>query len=153
MRATAMRVTGVLALAGALAASGCVYGPSPSYTAAINRPKEVVDVQRGEIIAVNDVMIEPTNARRIVATSSESKGPKTPPPAPPPRRSGLSIPIAKPLLIAGEEITVRLNDGKLMMIVQERSSPAMAKGERVRVVTEVLEGGLGAPLTRVEREQ
>jgi outer membrane lipoprotein SlyB len=37
--------------------------------------------------------------------------------------------------VRGEEITVQLKDGQVVTVVQERSDPPMASGERVLVVT------------------
>lgn len=135
------------------ALAGCASAPPRSYAETLrDRPMEVLRTERGEIIAVNDIMIEPTSARRVVASSSEAKTPAGPPPMQS-RRRALGIPLGGgPALIPGEEITVKLANGKLLMIVQEQSSPAMAKGEKVRVVTEQIQGGLGTELTRVVRD-
>lgn len=152
MRVRGGAVSGLVAVCAVLL-TACSSAPRPAYTPPVTRPLEVLRVERGEIIAVNDVRIEPTSARRVVATSSEAKTPAGP--SPMVRRSPrlLGIPVGTgPHLIPGEEITVRLNNGQLMMIVQEQSSPAFAKGERVRVITEQQEMGLGSPLTRVERD-
>ncbi|MES1167474.1 MAG: hypothetical protein ABUL68_05665, partial [Pseudomonadota bacterium] len=47
--------------------------------------------------------------------------------------------------VRGEEITVQLKDGQVVTVVQERSDPPMAPGERVLVVTT----GSSANLQRV----
>ncbi len=142
------------AFAGALGVlSGCATGNDDAYRESLRATMEVLKVEQGEIIAVNDVMISPVQARKIVAQSSDSRGGASgmsATPVAPPRR-GVAIPGGR--LVAGEEITVKLRGGQLLMIVQEQARPAMAKGERVKVVTRQPAGGLGYPETQVEREQ
>jgi outer membrane lipoprotein SlyB len=52
----------------------------------------------------------------------------------------------------GEEITVSIEGGQAITIVQERSSPPLAPGERVRVVTGSGGGLYGGGGTRVVRD-
>lgn len=52
----------------------------------------------------------------------------------------------------GEEITVSIEGGQAGTIVQERSNPPLAPGERVRVVTGSSGGLYGGSGTRVVRE-
>jgi len=149
-RAGAAIVVGV-ALAGGLA--GCATGGDDSYRESLRSTMEVLKVERGEIIAVNDVVISPIQARKIIAQSNDGRGGASgmsATPVAPPRR-GVAIPGGK--MVPGEEITVQVSGGRLLMIVQEQSRPAMAKGERVKVVTQQPAGGLGYPETLVVREQ
>lgn len=114
---------------------------------------KVARVDRGEIISVRDVSIEPAVAGRVIGTSAKGPVSATRPTPPARRPSLLGIPMTPgPQLVPGEEIMVRLNNGQYVLVVQERSSPAMARGEPVRVVTEVAESGIGAERTRVVRQ-
>lgn len=152
-RAGVAIVFGVVAagLAGGLA--GCASGNDDSYRESLRSTMEVIKVERGEIIAVNDVVISPIQARKIIAQSSDGRGGASgmsATPVAPPRRG---VAIAGGKMVPGEEITVQLSGGRLLMIVQEQSRPAMAKGERVKIVTQQPAGGLGYPETLVVREQ
>jgi outer membrane lipoprotein SlyB len=149
------RVVSVILLLGAALSGGCSSGPpEPSYQSTLKRPMELVRVDRGEIIAVHDVMINLSQARRVIGSSGPSSTNLPGAAAPAPRRTGIAIPLSPgPGMVPGEELTVRLADGRMLLIVQERASPAMAKTERVRVITEKPQSGLGEQSTRVEREQ
>lgn len=152
---TARRVWVGFGLAAAVGGglAGCATGNDDSYRESLRATMEVIKVEQGEIIAVNDVIISPVQARKIIAQSSDTRGGgsgMSATPVAPPRR-GIAIPGGK--MVPGEEITVKLRGGQLLMIVQEQSRPAMAKGERVKVVTQQPAGGLGYPETQVVREQ
>lgn len=126
--------------------------------------------QRGEILAVRDVTIkdQPINpagpGRRVGAAVGTVAG------------SGGSIERAGAVLGAqiggdlgaaldtkdGEEITIRLENDSVIIVVQERGDTPLAPGERVRVITgsgasvgtigAILRGGGMGGNTRVERE-
>lgn len=139
---------------GALAGCASSAGDS-AYASTLKQEMEVVSSERGHIIAVNDVMIDPRQAGRIIASSSPATASNVSgaAPVPPPSRRGLRIPLSPGTpTVPAEEITVQMREGRIVMVVQERASPAMAKGERVRVVTERAKSGLGLPETRVLRE-
>jgi outer membrane lipoprotein SlyB len=69
---------------------------------------------------------------------------------------GVRVPVTlggeKKTEIPGEEISVRLRDGKMVMIVQELSSPPFAPGERVRVQYEKPDELNGVSRTKVVRD-
>jgi len=53
----------------------------------------------------------------------------------------------------GEEITVTVEGGQTVTIVQERSNPPLAPGEKVRIVTGASSGPYGGGGTKVVREE
>jgi outer membrane lipoprotein SlyB len=103
--------------------------------------------ESGEIVTVNDTMLD-------LRTGQASAGRMAPyvPIGP--------VAVAIPVTIGGEsrrdvpgeELTVRLLGGRLIVIVQERASPAFGKGERVRVLYEKENPISGQARIRVERE-
>ena len=145
-----------VSLAGLVAAlAGCSSTSSrtPVYTQA--EIGQAISQQSGEILSVRDVIIAPNST---VARGAQGAGS---------RIGGAAVVGAitgSPLAIAsavgsvvgeaggskldnarGEEITVQLRDGQVVTVVQERSDPPMAPGERVIVVTT----GSSANLQRV----
>jgi hypothetical protein len=110
-------------------------------------PGEIEREESGEIVTVYDTMLD-------LRTGRASGGRVAPyvPIGP--------VAVAIPVTIGGEsrrdvpgeELTVRLMDGRLIMIVQERASPAFGKGERVRVLHEKENPISGQARIRVERE-
>ena len=146
-----------VSLAGLVAAlAGCSSATSsrtPVYTQA--EIGQAISQQSGEILSVRDVIIAPNST---VSRGAQGAGS---------RIGGAAVVGAitgSPLAIAsavgsvvgeaggskldnarGEEITVQLKDGQVVTVVQERSDPPMAPGERVIVVTT----GSSANLQRV----
>ena len=111
---------------------------------------EIERFERGVVVAVNDTMIDlrTGQGRSIVAhTPSIPVGGVA--------RVGLPITLGgeKRRDVPGEEITVRLVDGKHVLIVQELSHPAFATGERVRVLHERPNHITGESRTRIAREE
>lgn len=118
-------VLGSLAMLG-----GCAIGqavPPPT------RPlREIAREDRGEIVTVRDTLIDlRTGMGRAISTRG---------PAVPVGPIGVRLPITiggeKKVEVPGEEMTVRLSNGKLISVVQELSSPPFAPGVRVRVLYE-----------------
>ena len=53
----------------------------------------------------------------------------------------------------GEEITISIEGGQIVTIVQERSDPPLAPGERVRLVTGASSSVYGGGGTKVVRDE
>ena len=111
---------------------------------------EVERFERGVVAAVHDTMIDlRTGQSRAIATRT--------PTIPVAGVVGVALPVTlggeKRRDVPGEEITVRLVDGKLVLIVQELSHPAFATGERVRVLHERPNHITGESRTRIAREE
>jgi outer membrane lipoprotein SlyB len=127
----------------------------------------VIKSQRGEIVAVRDVVINaPSPATRSTGMGSRigsAVGRSAVP-------GGVGILAGAVGAVvgeaagsmtgpkaddkAGEEITVVVEGGKTIMIVQERGSPPLAPGERVRLVTSSITNinGGSNTVTRVVRD-
>lgn len=99
------------------------------------------------IVGVNDVLIDPVRG---------PAAPKVGVPVPSPLgivRVPVRVPVgSSPRAIPGEELTVRVDEGHVIVIVQERSDPPFAVGERVRVLHERENVITGIAKTRIERE-
>lgn len=109
---------------------------------------EVAREDRGEVLAVRDTRIDLSTGmgRSIQArTPSIPLGPV-----------GIGVPIRiggeKRVEVPAEEITVQLTSGKLIIVVQELSSPPFAPGERVRVLHERAHEMSGVARIRIARE-
>jgi hypothetical protein len=114
------------------------------------KPRPFGDIAReetGEVIAVRDTRIDLSTGMARSMTTHSPRVPVGP--------VGVRVPVTlggeKKVEIPGEEITVKLPDGKLVLIVQELSSPPYAPGERVRVLYERPSEMNGVSRTRVER--
>lgn len=150
---------GFMAVTGAVSAAGCshagktpVYGGSTTGTAV----PVSVSVQKGRIISVRDVVIKNTATTRSSTSSSSGalvtavrilSGSVTAIAG----AVGDVIESAQPA-DPGEEITIALDNGGTVVLVQRRSTPPLAPDERVLV-----QKGLGSPGdpgggTRVVRE-
>jgi hypothetical protein len=108
---------------------------------------EIAREEKGEVIGVRDTRIDLSTGRaRSLTTHS---------PAIPVGPLGVRVPVSiggeKKVEVPGEEITVKLPSGKLVLIVQELSNPPFAPGERVRVLYERPDDLNGEARTRVER--
>jgi hypothetical protein len=108
---------------------------------------EIAREEKGEVIAVRDT--------RIDLSTGMARSLSTPSPRIPVGPIGVRVPMTlggeKKVEIPGEEITVKLPDGKLVLIVQELSSPPYAPGEQVRVLHEQPSELNGVSRTKVER--
>jgi len=108
---------------------------------------EIAREEKGEVVSVRDTRIDlSTGMARSMTTHS---------PAVPVGPIGVRVPVTlggeKKVDIPGEEITVKLPDGKLILVVQELSSPPYAPGERVRVLHERPDELNGGSRVKVER--
>jgi hypothetical protein len=135
--------------AAALIAAAMVGGCSMAQTTP-PPPKPITKIAReekGEVVAVRDTRIDlRTGMARSMTTHS---------PSIPVGPVGVRVPVTlggeKKTEVPGEEITVKLRDGKLVLIVQELSSPPFAPGEPVRVLYEQPSELSGAARVKVER--
>lgn len=128
----------------ALLAGGCAIGQS---TPPPPKPfGEIASEEEGEVVSVHDTMID---LRTGQARALHSSGPLVP-------IGPVAIPV--PITIGGErkhevpgeEITMKVREGKMILVVQELSEPPFAVGERVRVLHEQASAG-GKSRVRVER--
>ena len=132
---------------GALALlSGCAVAQS---TPPKPRPfGEIAREEPGQVVTVRDTRID---LRTGMGRAMQARTPHIPV-----GPVGVALPVTiggeKRVEVPGEEITVRLVDGKMIMIVQELSSPPFAPGERVRVLYERRHELTGEARTRVVRE-
>jgi hypothetical protein len=136
----------VCALMFAGAAGGCAVAqtvpPKP-------RPiGEVVREESGEVVSVRDTNID---LRTGKARALQTRTPRIPVG---PVALGLPVTIGgeKRVEIPGEEITVRVRGGQLIVVVQELSSPPFAPGERVRVLHGRRDEATGQSRIKIERE-
>ncbi len=108
---------------------------------------EVEREEPGEVVSVHDTMID------LRTGQTRSIQAHTPPVALGPIAVSLPVSIGGESRrdVPGEEITVQLPSGKLILVVQELSHPPFAKGERVRVLHERPNLVTGESRTRVER--
>lgn len=109
---------------------------------------EIVGEETGVIVSVHDTMID------LRTGQSRSLQAHTPPVALGPIAVALPVSIGGESRrdVPGEEITVRLPSGKLILVVQELSHPAFAREERVRVLHERPNLVTGESRSRVVRE-
>lgn len=144
MGRTAVPLFAMLAMAAAL--GGCAVAqshPPPP------RPLgEIVRQERAVVVSVADTRIDlRTGMGRSVGAHM---------PAIPVGPYGVRLPVQiggeKRVEVPAEEITVRLVDGKLILVVQELGSPPFATGERVRVLYERPDETTGVSRIRVVRE-
>jgi hypothetical protein len=136
--------------AGTLAAAAVISGCAMAQTIPSQLPPfgKIEREEKGEVVSVHDTRIDlSTGTGRSVTAHA---------PAIPVGPIGVRVPVTlggeKKVKIPGEEITVKLASGKLILVVQELSSPPFAPGERVRVLYEEPEDLHGVSRTRVERE-
>ncbi|HUR60668.1 MAG TPA: hypothetical protein VM029_23305 [Opitutaceae bacterium] len=106
---------------------GCAVAQS---TPPHQRPlRDIVREEPAEVVTVRDTMIDLRTGMGRAVRASTPRIPLGP--------VAVGVPVTiggeKRLDVPGEEITVRLSTGKMIMIVQELSSPPFAPGERVRV--------------------
>lgn len=160
---TTHRVLAALAI-GALGLTGCTStSRMPVYDS--SQVGSIIKSQNGEIISVRDVMIKAQSSAagstgmgsRIGAAAGRGAiygGASA-------AASAASAVVGEAVgAVAGaraddrvgEEITVSIEGGQAVTIVQERSNPPLAPGERVRVVTGSSGGLYGGGGTRVVRE-
>lgn len=109
---------------------------------------EVEREERGIVAAVHDTMIDfRTGQGRALQTRT--------PTIPVGGIVGVALPVSiggeKRQDVPGEEITVRLPSGKLVLVVQELSHPAFAVGEQVKILHEKPHYITGEARTRVVR--
>jgi hypothetical protein len=116
-----------------------------------SRPRPFSDIareERGEVVTVRDTRIDLRTGQGRALQARSPRVPVGP--------IAVAVPVQiggeKKVEVPGEEITVRLSSGKMILIVQELSSPPFAPGERVRVLYERRDAGNGEARTRVERE-
>ena len=109
---------------------------------------EVAREERGEVMAVRDTRIDLSTGMGRGLQASSPRIPLGPVAVALPVRIGGE----KRVEVPGEEITVRLASGKLILIVQELSSPPFASGERVRVLYERPHELTRESRTRIARE-
>jgi hypothetical protein len=114
------------------------------------KPRPIRDIAReepGEVVSVRDTRIDLRTGMGRSMTAHSPSIPVGP--------VGVRVPVSvggeKKVEVPGEEITVKLRDGKLVLIVQELSSPPFAPGERVRVLYERPDELNGVSRTKVER--
>lgn len=108
---------------------------------------EVESEERGIVVGVHDTMLDlRTGQARTLRTSS---------PTIPLGPLAVAVPISiggeKRRDMPGEEITVRLRSGRLVLVVQELSHPAFAPGEEVKILHEKPNYISGESRTRVVR--
>ncbi len=135
----------LLAAAAGLWLGGCAIGQSAPPP---QRPfGEVASEEEGEVVSVHDTLID---LRTGQARALHSSGPVVP-------LGPVAIPVPitiggeKRRDVPGEEITVRLPSGKLVLVVQELSYPAFATGEHVKVLHEEPNRVTGESRVRVAR--
>lgn len=136
----------LLALVGVALMGGCAVAqsipPKP-------RPfGEIAREERGEIVTVRDTRID---LRTGMGRALQAHTPHVPV-GPIAVALPVSIGGEKRVEVPGEEITVRLASGKMIMVVQELSSPPFAPTERVRVLYERRHDVTGESRTRIVRE-
>jgi hypothetical protein len=111
--------------------------------------REIAREEPGEVVSVQDTRID---LRTGLAPSVGTQSPRIPL-----GPVGVRVPVTlggeKKVEVPGEEITVKLRDGRLVMITQELSSPPFAPGERVRVLYEKPDELTGAARSKVERAE
>jgi outer membrane lipoprotein SlyB len=133
--------------------SSAASSKTPVYTQA--EIGQAINQQAGEIVSVRDVIITPNST---VSRGAQGAGSRVGSAAVVGAITGSPLAIASAVgslvgetggskldNVRGEEITVQLKDGQVVTVVQERSDPPMAPGERVLVVTT----GSSANLQRV----
>jgi hypothetical protein len=139
------RLSGWLALGMAALLGGCAVAQS---TPPKPRPfGEIAREEPAEVVTVRDTRID---LRTGMGRSLQARSPHVPVG---PISVALPVQIGgeKMVEVPGEEITVRLSSGKMILIVQELSSPPFAPGEKVRVLYERRDDLTGEARMRVER--
>lgn len=125
--------------------SGCAVAQSTP-----PKPRPFGDIareERAEVVTVRDTRIDlRTGMGRSLRTRSTHV---------PVGPLAVALPIQvggeKKVEVPGEEITVRLASGKMILVVQELSSPPFAPGEQVSVLYERRDDLTGESRTRIER--
>lgn len=140
------RIFGVVMLAAGALAGGCAVAQSVP-----KPPPPVRDVAReeaGVVVNVRDT--------RLDISTGMGRGMTAQTPAIPVGPVGLRLPVTiggeKRTEVAAEEITVQLDSGKMIAIVQALSSPPFAPGERVKVLEERRSEVTGESRRQVVRE-
>jgi outer membrane lipoprotein SlyB len=109
---------------------------------------EVDTQERGVVVTVRDIMVDRRTGRGPDATVQTPHIPLGP--------IAVAVPISlggeRRQDVPGEEITVRLAGEKLIVVVQETSSPALGPGERVLVQREKPSLLTGEARSRVVRD-
>jgi len=109
---------------------------------------EVASEERGIVASVGDTMIDlrTGQVRGMRATQAVPLGPVA-----------LGVPVTiggeKKREVPGEEITVRLPSGRLVLVVQELSQPPFAVGEQVKILHEKPNHVTGESRTKVVRPE
>lgn len=140
-------LNGWLALAALVFLGGCSIAQT---TPPKPRPfGEIAREERAEVVTVRDTRID---LRTGMGRSLQARSPHVPV-----GPIAVAVPVQvggeKKLEVPAEEITVRLaTTGKMILVVQELSSPPFAPGERVRVLYERRNEVTGESRTRIERE-
>lgn len=134
-----------LALFGVCLIAGCSVAQT---TPAAERPfGEVASEERGVVAAVHDTTLDLRTGR--------VRGLQTQLPTIPMGPVAVALPVTiggeKRQDVPGEEITVRLPSGKLVLVVQERGQPPFAPGEEVKILHEKPNYISGESRTRVVR--
>lgn len=139
-------LSGWLALGGLALLGGCSIAQTPP-----PKPRpfgEIAREERAEVVSVRDTRID---LRTGMGRSIQARSPHVPV-----GPIAVAVPVSvggeKKLEVPGEEITVRLATGKMILVVQELSSPPFAPGERVRVLYERRNEVTGESRTRIERD-
>lgn len=136
----------LFAVALGAAGSGCTVAPTrPAPPPPL---REIEREDRGEIVTVSDTKIDLRNPANQGLTTHTPRVPVGP--------VGIRVPIRiggeARYEVPAEEITVRLTTGRMVFVVQQRSDPPLAPGERVRVLQETASAVTGQSRMRVERE-
>ncbi len=109
---------------------------------------EIAREEPGEVVSVRDTKID---LRTGMGRSMQAHTPRVPV-----GPIGVALPVQiggeKRVEVPGEEITVRLPSGKIILVVQELNSPPFASGERVRVLYERRNDLSGESRTKIVRE-
>lgn len=128
--------------------SGCAINVAQTAPPPIKPLRDVAREDRGEIVTVRDTMIDLRTGRAAPLRTAAPLGVGP---------FGIAVPVAiggeKKVETRAEEMTIRLNSGKLISIVQPLSSPPFAPGERVRVQYERVDEPGTTPRMQVVREE
>lgn len=132
-----------------LAMIGLLGGCAVAQTIPKSRPFGEVDrEERGEVMSVRDTRIDLRTGSGRAVRAQTPRIPLGP--------IAVAVPLQiggeKPVEVPAEEITVRLSNGRLIMVVQELSNPPFAAGEKVRVLHGRRSDQGGEPRARIERD-
>jgi hypothetical protein len=109
--------------------TGCAINVAQTAPPPIKPLREIVREERGEILTVRDTTID-LRTGRAAPLQTQTPGVGIGP-------FGVALPVniggEKKVEVRAEEMTIRLNSGKLVSVVQPLGSPPFAPGERVRV--------------------